>query len=203
MAEEENEEAPTEEAPAEGEEPTKSKKKLFIIIGAAVALLGGGGAAFFLMSGGEEPPTETSETVTEGEPSEATDGGTPDAAASGDKPADGGTAAEAAPETGQAGMGQTYKFKTFHLNLGNPIENHYVRLEVALSFDGGEKQQAEIESRSAQLRDAIVSIASRKTREFLLGPDGKDQLRRELLIRINRFMDRPINAVYITDILIE
>lgn len=100
-------------------------------------------------------------------------------------------------------FGETYAFKPFHLNLGNPLENHYVRMEVAVEFMGGETQKAEIEKRLVQLRDAVVSVVSRKSKEFLLGPDGKDQLRREVLIRINRYMSKPVEAVYITDILIE
>jgi flagellar FliL protein len=100
-------------------------------------------------------------------------------------------------------FGETYSFKPFHLNLGNPLENHYVRMEVALEYLGGETQKVEIEKRLVQLRDAVVSVASRKSREFLLGPDGKDQLRREILIRVNRYMSKPVESVYITDILIE
>lgn len=102
-----------------------------------------------------------------------------------------------------SGFGETYAFKPFHLNLGNPLENHYVRLEVAIEYKGGATQKEEIEKRLPQLRDAVVSVASRKSREFLLGPDGKDQLRREILIRVNRYMGKPVESVYITDILIE
>ena len=100
-------------------------------------------------------------------------------------------------------FGQTQPLKPFHLNLGNPLENRYVRLEVSFEYKGGEAQKAEIEKRIPQLRDAIGNIASRKSREFLLGPDGKDQLRHEILIRVNQFMNRPIESVFITDMLIE
>lgn len=100
-------------------------------------------------------------------------------------------------------FGATMPFKTFHLNLGNPLENHYLRLEISVEYKGGEGQKSEIDARMPQLRDAVVSVASRKSREFLLGPDGKEQLRRELLIRLNRYMSKPVEAVYITDMLIE
>jgi flagellar basal body-associated protein FliL len=46
-------------------------------------------------------------------------------------------------------------------------------------------------------------VTARKTREFLLGPDGKDQLRLEIKNRINQYMSKKIENVYITDILIE
>lgn len=111
--------------------------------------------------------------------------------------------AEVKKDVELADFGKTYDMKTFHLNLGNPLENHYVRIEVSLEYSGGEDQKAEIEARLPQLRDAVVSIVSRKTREFLLAPDGKNQLRKEILTRINRYMTKPIKSVFITDLLIE
>ena len=197
-------------APEEGEEGGKPNKKKLIIIGAAVAvLLLGGGGAFFMMGGDPPPPPPPSNTV-EGEPE-----GEAQAPKEGE-------AAKDAPKTAADGkeeekkekeeeekpgsdikFGDTYSFRTFNLNLGNPLENHFVRFDVALEYGGGEAQKLEIEKRLPQLRDAVVSVASRKSREFLLGPDGKDQLRREILIRVNRYMSQPIEAVYITDMLIE
>ena len=101
------------------------------------------------------------------------------------------------------GFGETFPLKTFNLNLGNALENRFVRLEITLEYTGGEKHKAEITKRLPQLRDAIIQVISRKTREFLLAPDGKDALRKEVLIRVNRYMSQKIESVYITDILIE
>ncbi len=115
----------------------------------------------------------------------------------------GGTVVKAEETSQLADFGQTFSLSTFHLNLGNPLENRYVRLEVSVEYRGGETQKSELTQRTPQLRDAVVSIVSRKTREFLLSPDGKDQLRKEILTRINRYMTKPVEAVYITDILIE
>ena len=99
-------------------------------------------------------------------------------------------------------FGKTYQMKTFNLNLGNALENRFVKLEVSIEYNG-EKTKREIEARLPQLRDAVISVVSRKTREFLLAPDGKDALRKEILIRINRYMTHKVESVYITDILIE
>ena len=60
------------------------------------------------------------------------------------------------------GMGRTFSFKPFHLNLGNPLENHYVRLEVSVEY-ATPKAEKELARRKAQLRDAVVSIVSNKT----------------------------------------
>lgn len=100
-------------------------------------------------------------------------------------------------------FGCTQPFQPFHLNLGNPLENRYVRLEVAVEYGCEDEVKAELEKRLPQLRDAIISVTSRKTREFLLGPDGKEQLRKEIHTRINQYMSRKVDDVYITDILIE
>jgi len=100
------------------------------------------------------------------------------------------------------GIGLIYEMKPFHLNLGNPLENRYVRLEVRFEYPN-EEQKAELVARDSQIRDAVVSIVSRKTREHLLSPDGKDQLRLEIKNRVNQYLEKKINNVYITDILIE
>ncbi|RYZ54201.1 MAG: DUF4366 domain-containing protein, partial [Proteobacteria bacterium] len=100
-------------------------------------------------------------------------------------------------------FGETYKMSTFNLNLGNALENRYIRIEISLEYRGGAEQKKEIDRRLPQLRDAIIGIMQRKTREFLLSPDGKEALRKELLIRINRYMTKKIESVYITDLLIE
>ncbi len=113
--------------------------------------------------------------------------------------------AEAAEKKPQIDIdfGETFKMQTFNLNLGNALENRYIRLEVTLEYRGGETQKQEIERRMPQLRDAVISIVQRKTREFLLSPDGKESLRKEVLTRINRYMKTRIESVYITDLLIE
>lgn len=199
---------------AEGAADGGKKKKLIIIGGAVGGVLVVGAVAFFFLKGGSaEEHSEGGDSHAAGEAgSPPTEGAKPE----GEKPAEAaeghegdkkGEAKAPAASSTKAGettdIGATVTLEPFHLNLGNPLENRYLRLEVVLEYRGGEPQKTEIANRMPQLRDAILSVASRKSREFLLGPDGKDQLRRELLIRVNRYMSRPIEAVYITDMLIE
>ena len=119
---------------------------------------------------------------------------------------DGGSSKDAAGGGGKpgrySGIGLMYDMKPFHLNLGNPLENRYVRLEVRFEYPN-EDQKPELTARDSQMRDAVVSIVSRKTREHLLSPDGKDQLRLEIKNRVNQYLEKKISNVYITDILIE
>ena len=196
------------------------KKKLIIIAIIALFLVGGGGVvAMFLLSGGDHAKKTEEEEVVEGETNTETsedkkekpgteekeDAKKEEDHGEGDK---GQSGAKTTPEPKKEDdlgieFGDTYAMKTFNLNLGNALENRFVRMEVTLEYTGGEKQKKEIEKRLPQLRDAVIAVVSRKTREFLLAPDGKDALRKEILIRINRYMKQKIEAVYITDILIE
>jgi flagellar FliL protein len=205
------------------EAAAKAKKKKLILFGAIglVVVVGGAGAAMMLMGGGKKKDAaqEESASPTASPTADAELKGEPGKTAAGEKPADG----KAAPADGKGDpaktadakdsgkdesklnidFGQTYTFAPFHLNLGNPIDNRYVRLEVAVEYLGGPEQEEELKRRMPQLRDAVVSVTARKTREFLLGPDGKDQLRLEIKNRINQYMSKKIENVYITDILIE
>ena len=207
-------------AVAAPEDEAKAAKKKRLIMFAAIGVLvvgGGAGAAVFLLGGssksagdGHNAPEHAKEEA-HGEPAKAdADGAKPPE--HGAKKEEGGhgkkeeAAADKKPDKAEAdgiNFGSTYILKPFHLNLGNPLENRYIRLELSLEYKGGEQQKAEIDKRMPQLRDSVGNIASRKSREFLLGPDGKDQLRHEILVRLNQFMGHPIESVFITDMLIE
>ena len=211
-----DEKAEAEEAAEGGETEKKGgKKKLILIAAAVVLLLGGGGAAYFMLAGGSEapPPQGAGEAATQADSTENTakdedsgegsaekEGG--DKKASEDKSAGSG-AEEEGEGTTNIKFGSTIDLKPFHLNLGNPLENRFVRIEIALEYKQGPNHLNEIKARLPQIRDAVISVISRKTREFLLGADGKDQLRHEILIRINEHMQMKIESVFITDLLIE
>jgi flagellar protein FliL len=218
-----------EEAPEEGaveEAQPQSKKKKLIIFGAAglVGAIAIGAGAYFFLAGGSKDEGEHAAAEGEHKEEAATEGHGAPAEEHGEKKEESahgekkeeksehgggehgkaeGTAAPAATAASGEGSGKTFALKTFHLNLGNPLENRYIRLEVTIDYIGGDEQKGELEQRTPQLRDAIISIVSRKTREFLLSPDGKDQLRKEILTKINRYMNKPVRSVYITDLLIE
>ena len=122
-----------------------------------------------------------------------------------DGPSDGGgyISEEEEEDSASSKYGQTYPLKPFNLNLGNPLENRYIRLVIAVEFRGGDAQREEITAKEPKIRDIVVSLATKKTMEFLLGPDGKDHLRHELFVTINQSLEQKLEAVYITDMLIE
>lgn len=216
--EEKKEGAP--EAVGEGEAKAPASKKKLLIMGGAgllVVLLGAGGAFFLLNKGSKtmsaQNPPDTSEEASTKESSEGkkegkeegkeegkkTDGKSDDKKGDGSK--EGGKEKSEAAEN--SNYGATFALRPFHMNLGNPLENRYLRLEVSLEYKGGDAQKSELDSRTPQIRDIVVSTSSRKTMEFLLGPDGKDQLRYEIFTKLNQVLDKKVEAVYITDILVE
>lgn len=211
-------EMPPEEAAAKA----KKRKLLFIIIGGVVGTAAiGAGLAFFLAGGSKETMTAKSTGEAEHAAADASHDAPPEAAhAEEKKEGDGhgeekkadaghgeekkeGEGTQVAAKTDGVDFGCTHPFQPFHLNLGNPLENRYIRLEVAVEYGCAEETKAELDKRLPQLRDAVISVTSRKTREFLLGPDGKEQLRKEIHTRINHYMTRKVDDVFITDILIE
>lgn len=219
MADEEQNEA------ADEQKGGSSKKKLLLIGIPLILVLVGGGVFGFLMmgsepgapsaeqtEGGEEAKEETEEKAegeaskpSEGDAKEASEGEQKEGAAEPGKEGKKAKAGEEEDEDDQIavyGVGKTFTFKSFQLNLANPIANHYVRVDISVEFRTP-KAEKELQLRKAQLRDAIVTIVSSKTREFLQNPDGKEQLRAEILRTINHYMKNKIEQVYITDILIE
>ncbi len=214
------------------EQPKKKKLLIMGGVGLLVVLLGAGGAFFFLSKGSKKaaaqnpPETHGEQATAEADGEAKKDDGHGDAkkddghgdakkddghgdakkddghgeAKKGDGKGDG---KKEKTDTAASNYGQTFPLKPFHMNLGNPLENRYLRLEVTLEYRGGEPQKTELDSRVPQIRDIVVSTSSRKTMEFLLGPDGKDQLRYEIFTRLNQVLDKKVEAVYITDILVE
>ena len=215
----EDQENQDDQSGGEGEGGGSKKKLLIIGIGLFVVVLAAAAGGFFFLSkgGGEAAPSESQDAAAaEAKEGEAKEGEAKEGEAK-EGEAKEGEAKEGAAKEGAAkekasdeeedvetfGMGKTISLKPFHLNLGNPLENHYVRLEISIEVGQNRDAETELERRKAQLRDAIVSIVSHKTREFLLNPDGKEQLRSEILRRINRYMKNKVNQVFITDMLIE
>lgn len=104
---------------------------------------------------------------------------------------------------GTKNFGDTYAISKMDLNLGNPIENRYLRIAVALEYRGGEAQLAELKKRDIQIKDIIITTVTSKTRHQLLTENGKGLLRREILNKINEVSDQPIQNVFFTEFLVE
>lgn len=100
-------------------------------------------------------------------------------------------------------FGETFEIPKMELNLGNPLENRFLRFGVSLEYHGGEDQAQELEKRLPQMRDIIISLIGRKTRMELLTPEGKENLRKQLKNTLNEVFEQPITNVYFTSFLVE
>ncbi|APJ02715.1 flagellar basal body-associated FliL family protein [Silvanigrella aquatica] len=104
---------------------------------------------------------------------------------------------------GTANFGDTFLIPRMDLNLGNSIENRFIRIGVAIEYRGGEMQGFELKKREVQLKDIVITAVTTKTRIVLISEEGKENLRREILNRINEVTDRPVQNVYFTEFFVE
>lgn len=102
-----------------------------------------------------------------------------------------------------AKFGSTYPIAKMDLNLGNPLENRYLKLQVVIEYRGSGDQETELKNREPQLRDLIISTVNAKTRLELLSLNGKNRLRKELLNRFNEVLEKPVQSIYFTEFLVE
>jgi flagellar basal body-associated protein FliL len=100
-------------------------------------------------------------------------------------------------------FGEIYELPKMDLNLGNPLENRFLRLALTIEYTGKDTQKDEIKKREPQLKDILISAVSAKSRIDLLSEKGKERLRRELTNRYNEILDKPIKSIYFTEFLVE
>jgi len=190
MADKEKEEAPAAEAAAP---KPKSKKKLIIIAVVGVLVLGGG-IGFTLMGGGkkheaaEEEPTEETKHY------------------------------------------ETVELDTFTVNLS--MNSSFLKIKMILEYDpeimaktgehghggggayggggsGGEDKKGLpgiLGERTPQIRDAILRTLTSKRAEEILTPEGKEQLKEELIDSINEatgLEEGPIVNIYFVEFIVQ
>jgi flagellar protein FliL len=192
-----------------------SKKKIVIIAG-LVILLGGGGAGAYLLIGKKTAAKSSKQEKTVGEQivDDATAGAKAAEAEDSEKQGEG-KEEEKASEA-EEGHGEKkgeekapkkvskrdlfYSFeKNFTVNLldakGRWFFQGAIQIEAA-SLKG----IAEIEDNDAPLRDATIMMISSKKPAEIQTPEGKEQLRRELLTRYGGIVDpKALKEVYFTE----
>lgn len=199
-----------EKKPEEGGE--KKKSKLVPIIAAVVVLLlGGGGAWFFLKpSADEKPEHESSEEG--GEEAEAEEGGDHEAAAE-EGEAEEEAEGEAEAEAEGGGEAKTGKhaplserlitLDPFVVNLDEAGAKRFLKTRIELET-ASPNEKAELQTRSAQMRDTIIVLLTSKRLEDLGGFEGKVILKNEIARRLNDMLGKEqIKSVLITEFVIQ
>jgi flagellar FliL protein len=89
----------------------------------------------------------------------------------------------------------------FILNLTDPGRHLKVSIQLELN---DEKDETKVKERNPKLRDIIIMLLSSKTIEAVSSPEGKFQLKDELLLRANQAMEKEMfKNVYFTDFVMQ
>ncbi len=89
----------------------------------------------------------------------------------------------------------------FVLNLSDPGRH----LKVAVQFELlHEEDELKVKERAPKLRDTLIMLISSKTTDSVSSPEGKFQLKDEILLRANQAMDKEVfKNVYFTDFVMQ
>jgi flagellar protein FliL len=175
--------AKDEQAPAEAE-GGGGKNKLFIIISAAVAVaVILGVVAFMLMGKGDKKDKDKEETKTEAK-------------------AEGGHGGAATGKEGAAATTNIYPLEPFIVNIYDGQELRYLKVKVEMEMSTAVK--GDLDARLAPMRDAILVLLSSKTLQDLQDLQGKNQLKEEILVAINKIITpAKISKIYFTDFVVQ
>jgi flagellar FliL protein len=81
---------------------------------------------------------------------------------------------------------------------------HFLKTNIVLELDSGEKTGEEVSKRIPQIRDLVINILASKTKEKIIEKEGKDQVRSEIINNINQLMSNGmIRNIYFQDFIIQ
>lgn len=101
------------------------------------------------------------------------------------------------------GMGPVFPMETFIVNLVSDKGDRYLKVTMNVELTS-DKTLEEVTTRSPQLRDAIIILLSSKTFEDIVKIEGKQNLKREILARVNSFIsDGEAKRVYFTEFVVQ
>ena len=175
------------EKPAEGAEAPTKKSKLIPMVGSAVVLVAGATAALWYLgvgpfAGGAPRHSEATAAIEEGRPG-------------GEGDAEGG-----APGGKPVGL---VALEPFIANLADDGGRRYLKATFQIDF-GSVAGSASMQAHLPQVRDLLLTLFTSKTYDEIRTPEGKQQLREEILGRVNQVLDRDLaKAVYFTEFIVQ
>jgi flagellar FliL protein len=176
MAEEEEQ---TPQPAGDESAPAKKKSKLPLIASVVVLLAGGGAAAWYLgvlpFGGAKTRHAEATAAVEES--------------------AHGGKA--------EKGPAPILPLETFIANLADEGGSRYLKATFQIEFLGA-AVPPDVNGHLPQIRDLLLTLLSSKTFDEVRTAEGKQQLREEIIARINQVLDRDaVKAVYFTEFIVQ
>jgi len=100
-------------------------------------------------------------------------------------------------------VGPMFPLDTFTVNLLSDSGRRYLKVQMNLELDG-EELAAELESKTAVIRDVVIRLLSSKTLEEISTAKGKDKLKEQIVNQMNlRLRDGNIRNVYFTEFVVQ
>jgi flagellar basal body-associated protein FliL len=186
------------EKPAEGAAAPKKKSKLIPMVGSVVVLLAGAVTALWYLGvgpfAGESRHAEATAAVAE----EGHGGGHGEAESGGHGEEDAGHGGG-----GGGGQGGLLSLEPFIANLADDGGRRYLKATFQVDF-GGTEVPAAMNARLPQTRDLLLTLFTSKTFDDIRTPEGKQQLREEIIARVNQVLDRDLaKAAYFTEFIVQ
>ena len=100
-------------------------------------------------------------------------------------------------------VGPMFPLDTFTVNLLSDSGRRYLKVQMNLELDD-EQLAAELESKTAVVRDVVIRMLSSKTLEEISTAKGKDKLKDQITDQLNlRLRDGNIRNVYFTEFVVQ
>ncbi len=108
------------------------------------------------------------------------------------------------PTVSPEAVGVMYKLEpAFIVNLADPELTMYARVSLTLEVSSPEVIM-EVQKREPIIRDAIIEILSNKTSRELRSPEGREQLKLEVIKRVNTILVQGgVRNVYFTEFVVQ
>ncbi|MBF0559529.1 MAG: flagellar basal body-associated FliL family protein [Nitrospirae bacterium] len=115
-----------------------------------------------------------------------------------------------ANEEGKHGEGEGKKAETslvqldpFVVNVSSPTGYRFAKLGICLDLSSpalADKAKA----KNGQIRDVVITCVTSKTAQDITSPEGRMQLKEELIDRINSVLgDKAVKSIYFTEVVVQ
>lgn len=100
-------------------------------------------------------------------------------------------------------LGVMYNLGSFLVNLADKNANTYAKVSITLELSN-QKVEQEVVKRLPIIKDAVINLLSSKTYDEIRTPEGKEELRLELIKRINAILvTGGVQNIYFTQFIVQ